>query len=63
MRSLKDIYRQTDHSVLPPFQRGGTQILKISKKGGGRKKFWGRGKPKEGGKIFKNKGGEPNFLS
>ena len=51
------------HSVSPPFQKGGTQILKISKRGGEpENKFWGEGNQK-GGKIFKNKGGEPNFLS
>ena len=33
----------------PTFQKGGTQILKISKRGEEpRKKFWGWGKPKEG---------------
>ena len=46
------------HSVFPPFQKGGgTQILKISKRGGNLKKILGWGKPKGRGKIFKNKGG------
>ena len=44
------------HSVFPPFQKGKTQILKISKRGGNLKKNLVGGKPKGGGKIFKNKG-------
>ena len=46
----------------PPFSKGGgTKILKIPKRGEPEKKFWGRGNQKGGGKIFKNKGGNPTF--
>ena len=43
----------------PPFQKGGTQIMKISKRGGTWKKFV-VGNPK-GGTIFKMKEGNPTF--
>ena len=47
----------------PLSKGGGTQILKISKGGGGPETyFYGEGHQK-GEDIFKNKGGEPNFLS
>ena len=44
----------------PPFKRGGTQILKISKRGEPEKNFWGGGNQK-GGRYFKlNLGIEKN---
>ena len=49
------------HSVFPPFQKGGTQILKISERGEPEKKYWW-GKTKEG-KVFQNERGELNFSS
>ena len=45
-----------------PFQKGGTQILKISKRGGNLKKNVGVGETEKGGKIFKNKGGETKLF-
>ena len=50
------------HSRVPPFLKGGNPIFEFFKKGGEPKKILGWGK-KRGGKIFKNKGGEPNFVS
>ena len=43
------------HSLFPPIQKEGFQILKISKRGE-YEKNWG-GETKRGGKIFKKKGG------
>ena len=46
----------------PPFKRGGTQILKISKRGGEpEKKFWGGGNQKGGERFSKKKGGTQLF--
>ena len=45
--------------VCPPFQKGGTKILKISKRGEPEKNL-GWEKPKVG-EIIKMKGVEPNF--
>ena len=39
------------HSM-PPLQKGGTQILKISKRGGDLKKIFGVGETKRGGGDF-----------
>ena len=50
-------YTNRDHSVSPPFKRwGGTQILKISKRGGNLKKNVGVGETKRGGIFSKLKG-------
>ena len=42
------------------FQKGGTQILNISKRGEPEKEIWGEGNQK-GGEIFKKKGGTQIF--
>ena len=47
-------------SVIPLFQKGGIQILKISKKGVTWKKI-GVEETRRGGKIFQNKGGNLTF--
>ena len=44
-----------------PFQKGGTQNLNISKRGGPEEKNWGRGNQKGWRKILKNKGGNPTL--
>ena len=43
--------------------KGGDSNFENFKKGGGPKKNFGDGGNQKGGKIFRNKGGEPNFLS
>ena len=49
----------------PPFKKGeGNPNFENFKKGAGNlKNKFGVGESKREGKIFKNKGGEPNFLS
>ena len=53
------ITKKGSHNVSPPFKRGEAKIWKFQK-GGNLKKFWDLGNQK-GGKIFKNKGGNPTF--
>ena len=52
-----------NHSVFPPLSKGGDPNFENFKKGGNLKKNFGVGETKREGNIFKNKGGEPNFLS
>ena len=51
--SHSEFYQAAIHSVFPlPFKRGGTQILKILKRGGNLKIILGWGKPKGGREVF-----------
>ena len=63
--SLSQSLPGTAHSVFPPppFQKGGNPNFENFKKGGNLKKKFGVEETKMGENIFKNKGGEPNFLS
>ena len=53
---------KTYHSVFPPFQKGGgnPNSENFKKRGKPEKRFWG-GRNRKGGKIFKNRGGNPTF--